>query len=42
MTLASLIVDPLRGKTSLGKVVWVYGLLGSIVYGAFGLLVLPL
>ncbi len=41
MTLWSLIVDPLRGKTSLGSVVWVYGLLGSLIYGAAGLLVDP-
>jgi len=41
MNLASLIEDPLRGKTSLGRVVWVYGLLGSLVYSAFGLLLDP-
>jgi hypothetical protein len=41
MSLASLIEDPLRGKTSLGRVVWVYGLLGSLVYSAFGLLLDP-
>jgi hypothetical protein len=30
----SVITDPLQGKTSLSKVVWVYGLLGSLLYGA--------
>jgi hypothetical protein len=33
--------DPLQGKTSLSKVVWGYGLLGSIVYGAIELLLDP-
>ena len=28
------VADPLRGRTSLSKVVWVYGLLGSLLYGA--------
>jgi hypothetical protein len=32
------VTDPLRGRTSLSKVVWVYGLLGSLVYGALELL----
>ena len=31
------VIDPLRGRTSLSKVVWVYGLLGSLVYGALEL-----
>lgn len=39
MTVSALIIDPLRGKTALGRVVWVYGLLGSLIYGAFGLLI---
>ena len=37
----SALSDPLQGKTSLSKVVWVYGLLGSIVYGAIELLLDP-
>jgi len=37
MSLGSLLMDPLRGKTSLSKVFWVYGLLGSIVVSALGL-----
>ena len=35
------IKDPLQGKTSLSKVVWVYGLLGSILYGALELFLDP-
>jgi hypothetical protein len=32
-------MDPLRGKTSLGRVFWVYGVLGSIVVSALGLFI---
>jgi hypothetical protein len=32
------LVDPLKGHTSIGKVVWVYGVLGSVAYGLLGLL----
>ena len=32
------VADPLRGRTSLSRVVWVYGLLGSLVYGALELI----
>ena len=31
------VTDPLRGRTSLSKVFWVYGLLGSVLYGALEL-----
>src|SRR5271156_1095670 len=31
------VTDPLRGRTSLSRVVWLYGLLGSLVYGALEL-----
>lgn len=30
--------DPLRGKTSVGRVIGVYGILGSLLYGALALL----
>lgn len=40
-SLWAVVNDPLRGRTSLSKVVWVYGLLGSVVYGALELLVSP-
>jgi hypothetical protein len=32
------LTDPLTGKTSLGRAVWVYGFGGSIVYSVIGLL----
>ena len=35
------VIDPLRGRSSLSRVVWVYGLLGSLVYGALELLLDP-
>jgi hypothetical protein len=38
MSLSTAIQDPLRGKTSLAKVFWLYGLLGSILVSAIGLL----
>jgi sorbitol-specific phosphotransferase system component IIC len=33
------IMDPLRGKTSLSRVFWIYGVLGSIVVSALGLFI---
>jgi hypothetical protein len=33
------LTEPLAGRTSIGKVVWVYGLLGSLLYGLLGLLI---
>jgi hypothetical protein len=33
------ITDPLQGKTSLGRVIWWYGIVGSLVYSALGLLI---
>lgn len=30
--------DPLKGQTSLGRVIWLYGLVVPAVYSAFGLL----
>ena len=32
------LTDPLTGKTSLGRAVWLYGLGGSLVYSVVGLL----
>jgi hypothetical protein len=37
MSLWTAIQDPLRGKTSLAKVFWLYGLLGSILVSVIGL-----
>jgi hypothetical protein len=41
MTLAQLIKDPLEGKTSLSRVVWLYGFLGSLLYGSLELFLNP-
>ena len=41
MNLRPALTDPLQGKTSLSTVVWGYGLLGSILYGAIELFLDP-
>jgi len=41
MSIWPVLSDPLRGKTSLSKVVWGYGLLGSILYGLIELFLDP-
>ena len=33
--------EALQGRASLGKVFWAYGVLGSLLYGALGLLIDP-
>lgn len=33
--------DPLLGKTSLSRVIWLYGVLGSLLYGAIELFLNP-
>jgi hypothetical protein len=38
-SLSRWIMDPLRGKTSFGRVFWGYGILGSLLYSALGLLI---
>lgn len=38
MTGPAWLIEPLQGKTALTRVVWIYGLLGSVVYGAIELL----
>jgi exosortase/archaeosortase len=42
MTVWAFIYEPLKGKTSLSRVFWLYGVLGSILVSAAGLLVNPL
>jgi hypothetical protein len=37
MSLRSFLEEPLRGKTSLSKVFWLYGVLGSVLVSAMGL-----
>ncbi len=37
----SALMDPLRGNTSLSRVIWLYGLVGSLLYGVIALFVPP-
>jgi hypothetical protein len=39
MSLPSFLAEPLQGKTSLSKVFWLYGVVGSILVSAIGLAV---
>jgi hypothetical protein len=41
MSLQDFIKEPLRGKTSLSKVFWLYGIVGSLLYGALELFLNP-
>jgi hypothetical protein len=41
MTLGAFLTEPLQGKTSLSRVFWLYGVLGSLLYGALELLLDP-
>jgi hypothetical protein len=41
VALAQFIKDPLEGKTSLSRVIWLYGFLGSLLYGSFELFLNP-
>jgi hypothetical protein len=41
VSLGSFLYEPLQGKTSLAKVFWLYGILGSILVSAVGLAVDP-
>jgi len=41
MSLATFLMEPLQGKTSLSKVFWLYGVLGSVLVSAMGLAVNP-
>jgi len=41
MSLATFLMEPLRGKTSLSKVFWLYGVVGSLLVSAAGLVVSP-
>jgi hypothetical protein len=34
MTLSAFLKEPLQGKTSLSRVIWLYGVLVSLLYGA--------
>jgi hypothetical protein len=39
--LTAFLKDPLLGKTSLSRVVWLYGIVGSLLYGAIELFLDP-
>jgi hypothetical protein len=39
LTLSDIILDPLRGRTPLWKVTWLYSFGGSIAYSALGMLI---
>jgi hypothetical protein len=41
VTLTQFVKDPLEGKTSLARVVWLYGFLGSLLYGSLELFLNP-
>jgi hypothetical protein len=36
---ASFITDPIRGTVPIGRIIWLYGIVGSLIYGALGFLV---
>jgi hypothetical protein len=41
VSIAQFVKDPLEGKTSLSRVIWLYGFLGSILYGSLELFLDP-
>lgn len=41
MTLTQFVKDPLEGKASLSRVIWLYGLVGSLLYGSLELFLNP-
>jgi hypothetical protein len=41
VTLTQFVKEPLEGKTSLSRVIWLYGLVGSLVYGSLELFLNP-
>ena len=41
MTVTEFVKQPLEGKTSLSRVIWLYGLVGSLVYGSLELFLNP-
>jgi hypothetical protein len=41
MTFRELLTEPMQGKTSLARVFWVYGVLGSVLLSALGLVLDP-
>jgi len=41
VTITEFVKQPLEGKTSLSRVIWLYGLVGSLVYGSLELFLNP-
>lgn len=41
MTLANFLKEPLEGKTSLSRVIWLYGIVGSLLFGSIELFLNP-
>jgi hypothetical protein len=41
MNFAAFLKEPLQGKTSLSRVFWLYGIVGSLLYGAIELFLDP-
>src|SRR6201994_1201393 len=41
MSIEAFVKDPLQGKTSLSRVFWLYGILGSLLYGSLELFLSP-
>jgi hypothetical protein len=41
MTIAQFLKEPMQGKTSLSRVVWLYSILGSLLFGAVELFLDP-
>jgi hypothetical protein len=38
---ARFVTDPIRGTVPVGRVIWLYGILGSLIYSALGLFIDP-
>ena len=41
MTITQFVKEPLEGKTSLSRVIWLYGVVGSLLYGSLELFLNP-
>jgi hypothetical protein len=41
MSIESFLKEPMQGKTSLSRIFWLYGVLGSLLYGAIELFLDP-
>ena len=41
MTITEFLQEPLQGKTSLSRVIWLYGVVGSLLFGALELFLNP-